>query len=447
MRNQKIRLPSRQDETITFDGNTIYEISPGFAYCLRDRGYMLTKYRLEGQSANRSSLVDALRGVSILLVMLFHFDMYYHLRTSDLARSLGLGHVVTLITRNGYFGVTMFFVISGFLITSTSLRRYGRLRDIRPLNFYWFRFSRIAPCLALVLGTLVALHFSGNPYFTLNTKDYSVLTAVVHVLTFRFNALLVHFGWNINQWNVLWSLSIEETFYLFFPLVCFLIRDTRLIAGLCIGVFLAGPFARFAAGPMGQIYGYFSCFDQIALGCLTAICFPRTRQWFKSSPYAIFIPIAGALMVVGAYFWGGWQEKIVFAPSLIAIGTALMLLGSECALPRLLRYLSAGAPLLASFGQRSYEIYLFHLIVIEFMWIVSADLKMNTGVYSPVWLFAFLCVAYGVAYLIFRFWSEPMNRSIRQALKPAASLKAAARAEFADASGSPKQVETTTVSG
>jgi peptidoglycan/LPS O-acetylase OafA/YrhL len=129
------------------------------------------KSRSQGQAVKRNSLVDALRGISILLVMLFHFDMYYHLRTCDLAKSLGLGHVITLIARNGYFGVTMFFVISGFLITSTSLHRYGRLRTVNPLNFYWVRFARIAPCLALVLTTLVALHFSGNPYFTLNTSE------------------------------------------------------------------------------------------------------------------------------------------------------------------------------------------------------------------------------------------------------------------------------------
>ena len=88
---------------------------------------------------------------------------------------------------------------------STSLHRYGRLQNISPLNFYWFRFGRIAPCLALVLTTLVALHFSGNLHFKLNTTNYSVVTAVVHVLTFRFNILLVHFGWNINRWNVLYG--------------------------------------------------------------------------------------------------------------------------------------------------------------------------------------------------------------------------------------------------
>jgi len=121
--------------------------------------------------------------------------------------------------------------------------------------------------------------------------------------------------------------------------------------------------------------------------------------------------------MVGVYLWGGWQEKIVLAPSFIAIGTALLLIGSECTLPPVLRFLTGPAPVLSSFGRRSYEIYLFHLVVIESMWIVSADLKFNLAVYSPLWLFAFLCVAYGVAYLIFRFWSEPMNHLIRHVLK------------------------------
>jgi peptidoglycan/LPS O-acetylase OafA/YrhL len=121
-------------------------------------------------------------------------------------------------------------VVSGFLITSASLQRYGRLRSINPVNFYWFRFARIAPCLVLVLTVLVALHYSGNPYFKLSTGDYSVLGAVIHALTFRFNALLVHFGWNINVCNILWSLSIEEAFYICFPLICMSLCGARLFA-------------------------------------------------------------------------------------------------------------------------------------------------------------------------------------------------------------------------
>ena len=122
-------------------------------------------------------------------------------------------------------------------------------------------------------------------------------------------------------------------------------------------------------------------------------------------------------MVVSGYVWGQWQANIVFGPFFIALGTALLLIGSECALPRFLHFLRGGVPLLPSFGQKSYEIYLFHLVVIQFMWIVSADLKFNLKVYSPLWLLVFLCAAYAVAHLIFTCWSEPMNRSIRNTVK------------------------------
>ena len=103
----------------------------------------------------------------------------------------------------------------------------------------------------------------------------------------------------------------------------------------------------------------------------------------------------------------------MFGPSFIALGTALLLIGSGCTLPPILSFLRGGVPLLSSLGRRSYEIYLFHLVVIEFMWIVSADLKLNLAIYSPAWLVLFLGIAYVVAYLISRFWSEPVNHWIR----------------------------------
>ncbi|KVW42729.1 hypothetical protein WK95_13520 [Burkholderia ubonensis] len=76
----------------------------------------------------RNARIDLLRGVSILLVLLHHFNIPYSLRDTALSRAFGRD-VVHAVVRNGNYGVTMFFVISGYLITSNARRRVWRCRS------------------------------------------------------------------------------------------------------------------------------------------------------------------------------------------------------------------------------------------------------------------------------------------------------------------------------
>ncbi|HSY26345.1 MAG TPA: acyltransferase family protein [Burkholderiaceae bacterium] len=99
----------------------------------------------------RNSQVDFLRGVAILLVLLLHFTLAFGMKNSPFEWVLGPKWARALIF-NGNYGVTLFFVISGYLITSMSLSRWGTLEKIRPRLFYTYRFARIAPCLVLVLA-------------------------------------------------------------------------------------------------------------------------------------------------------------------------------------------------------------------------------------------------------------------------------------------------------
>lgn len=62
------------------------------------------------------------------------------------------------LVRSGQFGVQMFFAVSGFLITSTTLRRWGSLSKVNPGDFYLLRIARIAPLLLLLLAVLSAIH-------------------------------------------------------------------------------------------------------------------------------------------------------------------------------------------------------------------------------------------------------------------------------------------------
>jgi hypothetical protein len=70
----------------------------------------------------------------------------------------------------------------------------------------------------------------------------------------------------------------------------------------------------------------------------------------------------------------------------------------------------------ALFGRKSYEIYLFHTVLLAFMWMASAQMKFNLAVYSVFWLLLFLGLSLAMAYLISRWWSEPMNNAIRRGL-------------------------------
>ena len=102
----------------------------------------------------RNARIDVLRGIAICAVLLLHFTLAYGLKNSPLGTWLA-PQLLKAIAYNGNFGVTIFFVISGFLITSNSLSRWGDLKDIDLRSFYLLRVARIMPSLLLVLAIIV----------------------------------------------------------------------------------------------------------------------------------------------------------------------------------------------------------------------------------------------------------------------------------------------------
>src|SRR5580704_15943492 len=111
------------------------------------------------RSWTRLDGVDLLRALAIFFVLMNHVNMRLFLAKvpylSGLPREL-----VNALVWNGQQGVQIFFVVSGFLITSTSLRRWGSLSRVSVRDFYLLRFARIAPLLLVLLALLSALHFA-----------------------------------------------------------------------------------------------------------------------------------------------------------------------------------------------------------------------------------------------------------------------------------------------
>src|ERR1700712_2462948 len=168
------------------------------------------------RSWTRLDGIDLLRGLAIFFVLMNHVNM--QLLSAKVPYTKGLpAQLVYSLVWNGQFGVQIFFAVSGFLITSTTLRRWKTLANISVRDFYILRFARIAPLLLALLAILSALHFAGTQGFVVKANTGGLGRALVAALTFHINWLEAHRGYLPGNWDILWSLSVEETFYFAFP--------------------------------------------------------------------------------------------------------------------------------------------------------------------------------------------------------------------------------------
>lgn len=372
----------------------------------------------------RNARIDVLRGVSILLVLLHHFNIPYSLRDTSVARVIGR-EAVHAVVRNGNYGVTMFFVISGYLITSNARRRWGSLDALDVRAFYVSRIARIVPCLLLLLALVNGLAAAGVPIFENHApQGVTVSFWLVNLasLTFWMNVLIGTAGWVNYALGVLWSLSVEEVFYLSFPLLCVALRrEARLFAFWAV-IIAIGPVYRFthAGDEGGFLYAYFACFDGIAIGCCTALLAERGR-WRRLAATPVQWIVAAAMTVL--YLAWPIADSHVAGVTAMALGTAALLIGAHAESRQANG--RALAPLRWS-GRLSYELYLFHLIVLGALrtfWPPSA----THGDGKLLLLIAYLLLSAALSAAIARGIATPLDRFIRRvASRPPARLPDAA---------------------
>jgi peptidoglycan/LPS O-acetylase OafA/YrhL len=321
---------------------------------------------------------------------------------------------------SGYYGVRVFFVISGFLIAGWSLKRWNSLEKISLRQFYAMRFARIIPCLVALLALLAILDRVGAPRFVMNPQRASLPRALLAALTFHVNWLEAAKGYLPAAWDVLWSLSVEEVFYLFFPLLGRWLRKELLIF-LLAGLVVAGPFARtLTHNEIWADYGYLACMDGIALGCLAAIVAAKIRFGDKAN---LAMRISGAALCIFIVIFRSWQARLGLYKSgldvpILGLGTALLVIAFQ---QRFEAKVTAGhwptSPL-RWFGRNSYEVYLTHMLVI---WpTVGIFYHTNQPLNSaPLWFIAATILSGVLGYIVARFYSEPVNMVFRAKLLPA----------------------------
>lgn len=363
----------------------------------------------------RDQRIDLIRGVSILLVLFHHFNIAYRLDDTALSRAFSW-ETVRAVARNGNYGVTMFFVISGYLITSNADRRWAGLANIKAGTFYGLRAARILPCLLLLLAVVNLLALAGVAIFQNHAQDGeppSFWLANFASLTFWMNVLIGRSGWFNYPLGVLWSLSVEEVFYLSFPILCvFMRREARLLA-FWAAIIVISPVYRFThqGDEGGFLYAYFASFDGIAIGCCTALLAKRVILHGRGDQVLQTFTVAGMALL---YLWQPIGQTNVLGVTAMALGTAALLLGAH---NRRAGPFGRSWPLAALrwFGELSYELYLFHLVVLGAMRTMFPP--RNAVGDEKLWLLvAFLASSAGLSAVVARFYAEPLNRGIRQLL-------------------------------
>src|ERR1700761_8951614 len=131
----------------------------------------MTEARQEApvRSWSRVDGIDLLRGLAIFFVLMNHVNMQLLFAHVPYTQGFSKQLVVSLVW-NGQQGVQIFFAVSGFLITSTSLRRWKSLAQISVADFYRLRFARIAPLLLALLTILSVLHLAHVPHFVVRPE-------------------------------------------------------------------------------------------------------------------------------------------------------------------------------------------------------------------------------------------------------------------------------------
>jgi peptidoglycan/LPS O-acetylase OafA/YrhL len=297
--------------------------------------------------------LDTIRGLAILGVCFYH-GLYWNIDLSYFGRAT---RAILTGFWIGRLGVNLFFVLSGFLITGLLID--SKSRGDYYKRFYIRRILRIVP--AYFLTILILICFSLAPWRFV-------------VLSFLYASNLTPL-WGIPiAYPVLWSLAVEEHFYLVWPGVIRRFAPKHL-ALICIGIILLSPIARLITFLIAQKNGEMSFVcneytwnsaDGLACGGLLAVCLrlfePTRRQLFWAMLTLLCVSLA---IWITAMPWGIWTRQK-------AVGAALQIVPWQFLFVALLGFflligssrwkgLVHSKPLMF-FGDISYGLYLYHLL-------------------------------------------------------------------------------------
>jgi len=314
-----------------------------------------------------------------------------------------------------YVGVDIFFVLSGYLITTLLLAESGRTGRIDLRRFYLRRALRLLPALLVLLavyGVFALLGSSGDR----TTRLGAVAAAGLYVSNWAQAFTIVH----PTDLQHTWSLALEEQFYLVWPIVIGALVGSQLRLERCARVLVAGLVAAFAGryyvAHVNNVFGaglYFSpivWIDALIIGCLLAVLHASGRVGRRPLPVLAMVPVAA---VLGAVCASGAGDRLVdggiTAVGLAAAAVVLTAAVGTGPIAGVLRH-----RVLVRLGVLSYALYLWHFVILG--WLGRRFPDANRDVVGIATIVASL----GVASVSYRFVERPFLRLKERLGRPAA---------------------------
>jgi len=344
--------------------------------------------------------LDGLRAIAVLSVV------FYHLRQT--------------IVPNGFLGVDIFFVISGFVVSySVAQRRTsGFLAFI--FDFYARRFLRIVPAL------MVCLIITGYVSFLLIPEAWlssSIDTTGLYAFFGASNIFLAkgtdYFSpvTEFNPFTHTWSLGVEEQFYVLFPVLFFpwlaggKYRTASIAAYLFLAAAsLAGWIYLYHAHPLQAFYMIYSRFWALGVGVATfqLTHFMKTHYSFAEGQAAHVVNVTGSIalfILIGALFYR-FSPDLQWLSNVLAVFATAVLIGTLqfANLSRLPHLAILEARPIRSIGWISYSLYLWH-------WPVFVIARWTVGLETGGQMLAATALAFGLAVISYLFVEKPIRQA------------------------------------
>ena len=355
--------------------------------------------------------LDGVRAIAVTMVLLFHGGVSW--------------------MNGGYFGVSVFFTLSGFLITSLLCSEFSSTHRVAPGAFYVRRAKRLLPA-SIVCLSVVSIMASANAWTAANHVRRDLLGSLGQVANWvrllagesYVDAQSASAGFR-SPLDHYWSLAIEEQFYWVWPLAFWGLarwarrRNVSLTSVVCVCTAVFAACAPLIAAVWGSDAAYWATparAGEILLGALVAVLLSegrvRATRWMAPLGLALVLAFGFVLPAAsGPAYSGGFP--------VLALASAMLLLGLQR--EGFVRSLLSWRPFV-SLGRISYGVYLYHLPVFVFM------TSQRTGLDGWALLASRFAVTLAIAITSYRLIEQPIRRATWAGVRTAVSAATATAA-------------------